>query len=887
MRDRLPIEKVYLQLDKPYYSVGDTLHFKAYLMNGDFLRPSLRSGLLYVELDDAMNRSTKRIMVKIIGGIGWGDMVLNEEEISEGSYTIRAYTNWMRNFSEDNIFKRSIYISPVNGGATLVNADYKLDTTTEKGKIEANLRFTALNSNPKRLKDITLKVMNGRHTLSKYKATTGIDGTALLDFDLPDKNIIKDITIQAKQTDKDADTAILTIPVIIKNAANTDIQFMPEGGYLVAGINAKVGFKAIADDGKETPINGKVYNSKQQEVASFNATHKGMGAFEFTAQAGESYIAKVTLPGNISKSYPLPMVNPAGTILSIVSKDKESLEITLNATPGLLNAPETYYLIGQTRGMVCYSALINFNGAIIKKTIPKDQFPTGIAHFTLFSSNNEPLNERIIYIDHNDNLHINITTSKPKFTVRDSIAVYLEAKDKDGKPVRGTFSMAVTDDSQITNHRTDNNIISNLLLTSDLKGTVEEPGWYFETNTPDRAAALDNLLLTQGWVGYDWKLVFNPMVQQPQFPAESEFTVRGKVTNLFGKPSRQTVIRLLQKLPVLAIDTITNNDGRFTFKGNLYPTDTAYYLIQAKNKNGETFNVGIDVDEFIPPVFAEPKHRPMPWYFNSDTTLLNNANTKIAQHKAEADYKGEGHMLKEVVIKSKKIIPGSVNPFPAERVSIVLDEKDMNADKNMSLFELLKKRYGRNFYLGTIGPSSFPKPKVKDSINSGMTTPHPLTSTAYFLYTRLAMIIIDGHYAPPDVYMDYLTASEIKGIEVVYIPTLGKYDLADMFITTYSGKGPRFLHHTPGRYVYRPLGFSFPKEVYRPKYTEKNKDIAVGTDLRSTIHWAPNVVTDKDGKATVSFYSADKPADYTLILEGTDLKGAFGYGREKIKVIKK
>ena len=100
-------------------------------------------------------------------------------------------------------------------------------------------------------------------------------------------------------------------------------------------------------------------------------------------------------------------------------------------------------------------------------------------------------------------------------------------------------------------------------------------------------------------------------------------------------------------------------------------------------------------------------------------------------------------------------------------------------------------------------------------------------------------------------------------------------------ITTYSGNGA-YLAHTPGRYVYKPIGFSLPKQFYSPRYTIKNKNIAPGIDLRSTIHWEPNVITDKNGKATVSFFSADKPADYTIIMEGTDLNGNLGYKRQKI-----
>jgi len=335
------------------------------------------------------------------------------------------------------------------------------------------------------------------------------------------------------------------------------------------------------------------------------------------------------------------------------------------------------------------------------------------------------------------------------------------------------------------------------------------------------------------------------------------------VTNVFNKPAKKTEVSLLQQRPGLAMDTLTDNEGRFAFKGkNLYPSDSAYYLLQAKNKKGNAFNVGTEVDGFIDPVFAAPKEKISPWYVNSDTVLLNNAGTKIAQLKAEADLRGEKNLLKTVTIKDMKLIPGSKNRYGY--ADIVLDERDMNAAKKMTLYELLLKRY-KNFY-------KTPFIKIR-----GHYFPAP---PQYVLLSLWVVLKIDGQDAyPQDLYMDYLTAEDIRGIEMV--EDIGSITL---FVTTYSGHGVLFLKHIPGRYVYKPPGATFPKNFYRPRYTVKNINTAIGTDLRSTIHWEPNVITDKDGKATVSFFSADKPADYTVILEGIDMNGSLGYQRQQIKV---
>jgi hypothetical protein len=838
------------------------------LLNADYLTPSTRSGLLYVELDDAANHMVKQIMVPVTLGISIGDIGLDAKEIPEGSYTLRAYTNWMRNFGEDYIFKKSIFISALSG-STLVNANFKLDSIAGKNKVEAKLQFADLNKNPLRLKDVKLKVQSGNKTLVSDKVNTGMDGTMSINFDLADKTAINNLAIQAQQIGKGADTATLTIPVIINRTENIDLQFMPEGGNLVAGLPAKVGFKAISEDGKGVNVSGKIMNNKQQEVARFRSTHKGMGSFDFTPQTGETYTATI----GTGKVYPLPVVNAKGTTLSIVNKGDDSLLVVINSTHN-----STYYLIGQSRGVVCYAAAVNFKDAVVKRTIAKAMFPTGVAHFTLLARDNQPLNERLVYINNKDNLQLSITTNKSAYNLRDSVALNLSVTDKEGNPVQSTFSLAVTDDGQVKPDSLGGNMLNNFLFTADLKGTVEEPGWYFENENPEHLVALDDLLLTQGWVGYDWKTIFNNKKTAPKYPAQKEFIIEGRVTNIFNKPVKQTKVSLMQEKPLLGLDTVTDDDGHFIFKNKgLFPVDTAFYLIQAKNKNGNTFNVGVDVDEFVPMVFAAPKKQLRPWYVNSDTILLKNNSTKIAQLKAEANYRGEGHLLKEVVIKDKKIIPGSHNLNGPGGADFTLDEKDMNAAKKMTLEEVLRSKY-KNFYTQMHG--------------SRMT---------FYLKGRPIVLILDGQRAPfpADEYMNFLTAEDIKGIEIMYNT---KYALAYnpgiasamimlpdrlvptyLEITTYSGRGA-YLRHIPGRYLYKPLAYTVPKQFYSPRYTVKNKNMAMGTDLRSTIHWEPNIITDAAGKATISFFSADKTADYSVVIEGTDLNGSLGYKRQRIKV---
>jgi len=388
-------------------------------------------------------------------------------------------------------------------------------------------------------------------------------------------------------------------------------------------------------------------------------------------------------------------------------------------------------------------------------------------------------------------------------------------------------------------------------------------------------AELDNLLLTQGWVGYTWNALTTPQAK-PIFEAEPGFAVNGRVANGFNKPLPGADIILLSHKPVMEMDTVSDQEGRFTFKG-ISPVDTAAFVIQAKRKSGSNFNILIDVDEFVPPIFKQSTFSAMPWYLNTDTLLLRNRGNKLSQHLAEEKAQGMGMILKEVVVNDKRIITGSKNLNGAGGADFVLDQADREKAKKMLLIDLLEQKFKGIFKSG-IG-----------------------VNTVYRLKGHIIKLVIDGMFIGKlgfkvDTYMNYLTAEDIKGIEIMYT---SKYAMAydPQFIskqigadwnvpvyvevTTRQGRGP-FLKKKPGIYIYKPMAFSPAKQFYRPRYAVKST--VSGVDLRSTIHWAPNIVTDTTGKAVVSFYSADKPAGYTIIMQGSDLNGRLGFTQKEIIV---
>lgn len=878
------IEKIYLQTDKPAYQPGDTLRFKAYLLESATLKASKKSGVMYIEIANDSSKLIKRIMAPI-NAITYGNIALDEKNMPQGTYILRAYTSWMRNFDEAYIYSKPFYFSKAANNDWLVNYNTQTKKNAEAYNVQLALKVNSFYAGPVAVHEMQLKITDGKRTWLKSNINTDIEGLAKLTFDLPQKADFKNLSLTLRDIRKGDGNRSLVMPMALNRPQSIDLQFMPEGGGLVAGLPAYVAFKAITEDGRGADVSGIVYNNKQEQVASFNSVHKGIGAFQVVPKVGETYTAKIKLPDGSYKSFALPAVKTSGFVLKVTNPFKsDSIVVLIAATPDLAVSAKPYYLMGNARGMVFYGALVRFENGVAKFLLNKKTLPGGVLRLTLIGADKKALNERPVFADYNSKLNISISTNKALYKQRDSVALNMKVTDVYGDPVQGTFSLAVTDDGQVkTDSLKSNSILSYMLLTSDLKGAVEDPGYY--EHSPDDAAKwqhLDQLLLAQGWAVYDWDSAFSTPKPTP-FAAEPEFTVTGRVTNAFNKPVPNSGVTLFSKKPALLTDTITNAAGVFTFKG-IAPSDSAAYFIQARNKKGKSSNVGIEMDDFKDPVFNAPAIRLTPWYVNTDTISLGLVKNQITLKNNYETITG-GKMLKEVRINSKRIIKDSKNLNGPGDADVTIDEEALQKAGRMTLGDLMLKN-------------------VK-----GFSLFSPKGGQNYNVYgTRVHLIIdgIDTDFFRPDgislfqylkQYFDYYDAEEIKGIEVMTNPSHStKYTIRFLDpmaiawehtfieVTTRSGHGP-FVKKAVGTYVYRPMPINIPKQFYAPRY--KMDSMPDMTDIRTIIYWAPNIITDKDGKATISFYTADAPGKYTIITEGADLDGNVGVKRASIGVGKR
>lgn len=868
-RARLPAEKLYLHFDKPYYTAGDTVWFKAYLFAPNYSASAI-SGKLYVELVNDSSRIVNSFAIPIYAGLGQGDMVL-DEKITDGRYTIRAYTNWMQNFGEDAYFHKQFYVgNPLAATAWLVNEQHSIKPSAEGNEVSLNLQLTDLAKKAIPYREVELKLTEGKKTLFRRVHTSKDNGQFLSDFIIPAKTNTRDLTLTI--TDKLSKNKFSFPFYPGGQLHNVDLQFMPEGGNLVAGLYSKVAFKAIGEDGLSVDLSGKIINGTGEDVAEFSSTYKGMGSFAMMPVAGQTYSAKFKVNG-VDKTVALPVVKPSGIAFRVDNiSNTDSVYLYIKATADIAAADKNYSLIAQSAAGLYFGAPVNLKNGYSNFRLAKSRFATGIVSFSI-AEGNQPLNERRIFIDHQDRLKLGIVNSQDQYQPNDSVALAFNITDADGKPVQGSFSVAVTDNTLIRNKEDAGNLTSHMLLTSEIKGHIENPAWYFKTQSADRSKALDNLLLTQGWTAFDWSNVGQPP-STPKFAAEPDNRLSGLLTNFFKKPVRGATVNIFassKKNGIVLMDTVSNERGEFLFP-DLPVVDTIAYVIKLKNKKGKEMAAGITLNEFTAaPINPVNDIRPAPWFLTADSLMtgyFKKPKKNILPGLDKRDIRGR--LLNEVVIRAKQK-PMVMIARQWGYIEKEITEKELIAAKKTSLYDIMHDKFAN------MRESWMWKPTIFARMGTHAFTDFVLSSDL------VADFYIDGQSARNTLGLDFQRDSlaTYRGYINGFLNNLGGDDVTSVkivraystfvVITTRGGRG--ISTSAPlGTIAYRPIPYNLPRAFYRPKYTAKSTP----EEDRATLHWEPNLITDAEGKANLSFYAADKPATYTVTIEGSNMNGDFG-----------
>jgi len=371
-----------------------------------------------------------------------------------------------------------------------------------------------------------------------------------------------------------------------------DLQFFPEGGHMVADIAGKVSYKAIGSDGQPRTVSGKILNSEGATVATLSTFDRGSGFFQLTPAKGGRYIAAL----DDGRQYHLPEIVDIGYTITVNNLDQKSIKVFVQASEELRARP--FYVVGHMRQKNYFNNKFKFeHEPMLKFEVPKSELIGGVLTLTLFDLNNKPWCERPIFISQKEELVINTKINADKFRKRGKVILDIQVTDFKGQPITTKLSLATTDPGQVEKNQGSSNILTQLLLESDIKGTVADPGLLFQDQRRETLQKLDLTMLTHGWRKFDWPEVWNDAKPKKEFVFAEGLTISGKALNTKKQVMPNATLNIMaktgEKLGVLAAKT--GLDGRFSIPDFNFNGSTKV-VFNAFDYEDNTVDVKVNLD---------------------------------------------------------------------------------------------------------------------------------------------------------------------------------------------------------------------------------------------------------------------------------------------------
>lgn len=854
-------EKIYLQLDRKVYTNGDTVWFKCIISNVSEHTPSVLSGVLYVELIGADKAILQKKLIKIENGIGQGNFDL-DKKIPKGNYLIRAYTQWDQNFDTDFIFEEYIQVFTNESQNSEPIQNIKL-IKEEAGNDHLEVLFNpqVIDSLQKNKLTIYLTVDDKKDSLVIKK---GKNNKYSLGYDIKKESQFATLKMETENEKTFTKTVVL-------NKEYIDLQFFPESGQLVHGLTSKVAFKALDANGKGKVVEGDIIDEKETIITSFKSNSLGMGMFFIAnADSTKNYYARVK---STYLKYALPKIAATGTILSV---NKQGDKVLVTALSNYLQNDSIYLRIS-FRGIELYEKKFNLNQGTYQSLISTTDIPEGIVAFTLLDHAKKPIVERLYFNEKpQSRIKIKLFTDKNTYGKRALTNLNIETTNEGGEPIKANASVLVINREELGSMQNlRQNILSYFLIDSELKGNIENPGYYFKNDTKN-FNDLEALMLTQGWSNYNYSKPYRNLNIIP----EKSLTVSGKVNSLFSdKKGKKDV-----ELTLMTSGTFksfykqkTDSLGKFKFYLNDEYGKEIEILIQTANKSDKKISNSVILDQKISPSILFEHDKSIE---QIDSIVAPFIKKSMKQKEIDEKFETQfGSILLNQVNISAKMAPNK------QKVT----DRYGKPKTVISGKEILSKEKKWSYGLYSVLLFNYP-----DKVTIERTAEQYLQAIVNNMPT---LVIIDGI---PVQFVDYslipnISPSEVTSFEIIEYangfaqlfcevhpeispcPPLGLVWGNVISIYTHAGIGLLGAYKPKGLTKTAIPVFASTKEFYAPKYENIQADDWQHPDLRTLIHWQPILKTDDLGKATTSFYNTDNKGKTMVIVEAISDKGEIGY----------
>ncbi|MDH8701843.1 hypothetical protein M2138_001194 [Dysgonomonadaceae bacterium PH5-43] len=637
-----------------------------------------------------------------------------------------------------------------------------------------------------------------------------------------------------------------------ESSKDVNITFYPEGGNLVKGLRSRVAFKATDKNGANISVTGKVYGMWNEELASFNTEHQGIGSFEINSE-NKRLKAKVFYN---NKTYDIELPTPLqeGYVMSVGKTDNKELSIKVNKTN---NQPQdTLGISVACRGKVYYfNAFISDDYREI--VVPESALPTGVNNITLFDQKGEVFAERMIFISHPQTTTLTIKSKKEIYDPFELIELTVETKNKEGF-TPSYLSLSVKSAANSLEEYYLDNVYTNLLLSSELKGYIANPSYYFkgdDESKPKRDRDLDLLMLVNGWKRYEWKRMAGIKQFNTNHPIEESLLITGKVLNFRNKkPAKDTNMFMWMTQDSMSFrgKAITDKEGEFAFSLDSVSLYNKWFLGLHATQKGKTFKSRILLDRTISPNLKS---------FSLSELDIDNRFYLMPKLQNESSKKTsvlDEKLLREVVIKKR--VSKHTGP------DIVFDvDKDYNdlQDKGANYFYTVNEYLHQKLSQYDMYEGKFNNRDIHWCYghNDKLMTFKQMEDKVFLYYGFPSQVEIK-EISKIDVYYTDLyawTKSDFtcnKGGMIT--PKVFIYlHLHNNDINYY----PEGLRHTSFQ------GYSEAKDFYNPDY-KANPPVFGDVDYRRTLYWNPNIDTQYEGKAKIQFYNNSSRSKIIIDCQG-------------------
>ena len=629
-----------------------------------------------------------------------------------------------------------------------------------------------------------------------------------------------------------------------------DIQFLPESGHFIEGIDNVFGVKITDAVGHGVKTTGKVSDADNNEIATYTTNQLGMSNFTIAESPNMVYHSNIVLPDGTTREVKLPQTEKQGVGININACRPNVVWVRLQINPVARALNQSYILMIHANGVMYNNYKISFKSASsIQFKLNKKDLGNGIIYATLFNQDFKPIAERVFY---NQNTIIkgklSLTTSALS---NDSIKLTVKASDSSSKAQIAKLSFSVLPGGTLMNNFT-TSLLSESGLRPVLKGDIENPDYYFEKNNTEHLLALDNLMMIQGWRKYDWQDITKKGTVQYTYPQENGFTINGSIKNwLKNRPELNSRILLFSPQNNILSSLPVDNEGKFRF-ANLYLSDSSYVIASASSVKGANWNRVLQTS--IPETFLDAPDFAQVIAPPVKQETIDDEIPKLTKGVIQ---------LGEVLITAKRKDPFSSSIY----LSLMSHQFEVTKDNYIfynTLTELLAGVFSVYVTKGQNEQYSF-------AMGHGLAP------------SQTPILTVDGSMVFPDEFLS-VPVSMIEAVAVDRSGTTGGsiHGLNGIIAITTRTKPLGFEMTADNTNLKRLIvkGYAAPKEYFEPKYliSPENPDYS----RYATVYWKPEVVTDSTGTASFRFVVPKPIKSIYIKAEGINFEGLIFLHEEKL-----